>query len=215
MAKTKKKAKRENKFHPLFLPTVGTLIILISLVSLYIFFFTPLDFIRDTNILSSPEQSMEENSKINKDTTKQEETRIPPDIEIKEPEIIIHKIGEIVKFGNANIKIEDVISGTEIKSTSQWRSSCTTEAGILVKVKVYYKNTGNEPAYVSNFNLYDSKNRKFEAESMAMCLENQIMFSEKLNPGLELTFESLYELPKDAEDLKLKLSEYIYVSLGF
>ncbi|MDY0097036.1 MAG: DUF4352 domain-containing protein [Candidatus Dojkabacteria bacterium] len=215
MAKSKKTVKRENKFHPLFFSTVGTLLILISLVSIYLFLFTPMNFIRDINIFSSPGQSLEGNYKINKDTTKQEEARTPQDVEIKEPEIIIHKINEIVKFTNAHIKIEDVISGTEIKSSSQWRSSCTTETGVLVKVRIYYKNTGNEPEYVSNFNLYDSKNRKFKAESMPMCLEKQIMFSEKLNPGLELTFESLYELPNDAEDLKLKLSEYIYVSLGF
>lgn len=216
MAKTKKKVKRENKFHPLFFPTVGILLILISLVSIYLFLFTPMDFIHDTNIFSFSEQSKEETTQINRDTNiEQEETRIPTDIEMGEPEIEINQIGEIIKFSNASIKVEDVISGTEIKSTSQWRSSCTTETGILVKVRLYYKNTGNEPTYVSNFNLYDSRARKFEAEVMPFCLENQIMFSEKLNPGLELTFESLYEIPKDAKDLKIRLSEYIYISLGF
>ncbi|NLE31064.1 DUF4352 domain-containing protein [Candidatus Dojkabacteria bacterium] len=216
MAKTKKGAKTEIKHHSLFFPIVGTLLILISLVSIYLFLFTPIGIIRDTNSPSSPEQNNEKTTQNNRDTgIKENKTQIYPNIEVKKPEVLIYKIGEIVKFNNANVKVENVVSGTKIEGSEKWSSPCTTETGVLVKVRIYYKNTGNKSAYVSNFILYDSKDREFEAESMPFCIENRIVFTEKLNPGLELTFQSLYEIPKDAVDLKIRLSENIYISLGF
>lgn len=208
------KMRRKPKHSPIFFPTIGTLIILISLISIYLLLFRSDELV--SYIKKTPPVVMTKTNESKTDTinSKAKVFTIPPDAEMQKPEILIYKVGEIVKFSNASIKLEDAVYGTEIKSSLRWMPSCTTETGLLVKIKLYYKNTGNEPSYVSNFNLYDANNRRFEAESSS-CLENQIYFTNKLNPGLELTFESLYEIPKDAKELKLQLSEMIYISLGF
>lgn len=206
-------SKRAN-FSPFFLPLISILISFIIIGGFLLLLKKEVindDFLKNFNL-----QYTEEDKQNTTDNISQvPETDLLINESPLEPEIEIFDKGEEIIFSNATITLLEATSGTTIEPDTYYSLPCTSESGKLVKVTINFKNTSQDTIRVSNFFLYDSTNRKFEAENSAFCLENLIPFSTKLNPGLELTYESLYELPKNAEGLKLQLSENRYVSLGF
>lgn len=201
----------------MFIPIVSFLCILIALVNFYHIFTSPEGLsLGITDLKTSIIDKICENQitpVITKDQPK-DLIYISKKLEQQKPVIENYEKGEVVQFSNASIKLLDIEKGTQIKSQQEYFSACESNYGILVKVTINYKNISEEPQRVSNFFLYDSLGRKFEATYTGSCLKNQI-FYESINPGLELTFESLYEIPKESKGLKIGLSDSRYILLGF
>lgn len=211
----KKVPNNRSPFSPVFLPLVSILsFLIIIIISFLLLVRTGIlneELFRQIPITFKKEEELD--TSYTETSVRVQQT--PTANEYTKPKIEVYNQGEKVIFGNATITLTNTTSGTKIESGTNYSLPCISKNGKLIKVTINFKNTSNESIRVSNFYLFDSENRKFEADNSAFCLEDLIPFSKKLNPGLELTFESLYEIPKDAEGLKLKLSEYIYVSLGF
>lgn len=135
-----------------------------------------------------------------------------------------YSVGETVTNGSVEwVVLEAVDLGSTLKATSAYSEDCVSSSGKYIKATVKIKNNANEMRSVSDLPLYDDKERRFvSASGVYNCVDDDVMFLfDNINPGLEETFTSVYEIPLDAQGLALRTSDltlfgsdYKYISLG-
>ncbi len=134
------------------------------------------------------------------------------------------ELGESVTVGDVEwvlTEAEDL--GSTIKSESQYSDDCVAESGKFIKVTVKLTNNSSDMVSVSDLYLYDSEKREYVSSSdVSSCVEGDLFILDNINPGLSKTFTTVYEVPADSKDFRLKAGnldmfsgEVKYISLGF
>ena len=135
-------------------------------------------------------------------------------------------IGDSVIWGNATWTVTDAKDiGSKVKSKyGQYGDDCVTQSGTFIKVTIDIKNNSQDILTVHDIYLYDEQKRRFEATSEHYsCFEEDIYTRDNVNPGITRTFTLIYEVPTDAQGLRIRVcdfedsysEEYRYISLGF
>lgn len=125
--------------------------------------------------------------------------------ECKDPEPIIHSMGEDVAVDDLVYKVTKSESFTKM-GTSLFEK---TTIGKFIKVYLKITNAGKETQqiFTPRFKLIDSQDRRFDRVSDdTFYISDGINFGEQLQPGLPLEGAIVFELPKDSTDLKLEIS---------
>jgi len=141
------------------------------------------------------------------------------------------KTGETVDMGGVEwTVIEAQDKGTRLETTMLYSDDCIAESGKYIYVKMKVKNNTNEIKDMSSeaAKIMDSKKRKFTSTfDVFGCVEEDSYFVSEINPGIETTIVKVYEVPKDANEFRLKVTklnelewssddkEYKYINLGF
>lgn len=114
---------------------------------------------------------------------------------------------------------EDVIvKDVKWKLVKAWKADQLTDysgavkpAGKFVVVNVTVENMDKEMKTASGLKLVDSQGREFISYSKAFSLQNlgaeSLYLLSNLNPNVPYTFADVYEVPADAEGLKLKVGD--------
>lgn len=117
-----------------------------------------------------------------------------------------YKIGEAAPIGDIEITVKKVENlGNSI--TQSWGDPLTTQ-GRFIRIDFDVENVGTEPLYIGELELVDSQGRTFaESEDRFMALDD-IEFLDQLNPNVTESYATLFDVPSDASDLKLKVSDW-------
>lgn len=141
------------------------------------------------------------------------------DQHIVDGEIKEHKINDTVVFGELEFKI----TGYEEKERIGDAFYGYSTKGKYVIVSYEVTNIGKETYTVYDLELYliDSEERIFDEfrEGLWYVSDDFLVIGEQLQPGLEFEGKTLYEVPKDTEDMKIMISddysdfEEVYIKL--
>ena len=157
-------------------------------------------------------------SSANTDTPDQDKIQQPDSNEQEQAKT--HQIGDTVQVGNIAYRINDV-STAEVVSMGSYLSE---EAdGIFYIIDLTVENKGKESGYLfgSTLTVIDDQGREFDHDSEAeMYHEESISFGEQIQPGLAKSGVKIFDLPKNAKGLELKIvgsglsAEEAYFDLG-
>ncbi len=114
--------------------------------------------------------------------------------------------------------------GNTLKSTyGDWGEDCVAKSGTFIEVDLKVKNNGTGMVSLTDLYLYDSEKREFVTSSdVFSCVEGNLFILDNINPGIELSYIAVYEVPEESEGFRLKVgnldflkSGHEYISLGF
>lgn len=175
-----------------------TVIIIVSILG-GLFVFACIGMVVIASLMSTTDDSSTKESSATSTSSDSEEA--------KQEENKNYKIGETVKVGKTEWKILEVKDiGNTLKSDNEFIESKETN-GRFIKVRVYVKNLASEPESISGFALIDSKDQKFDpyTESSMYIPEKEQLFFEQLNPQIGKKMQEIFEVPKEAKNLKIRL----------
>lgn len=119
----------------------------------------------------------------------------------------IFKVGEDVVVKDVKWKVVKAWKADQLNDYS----GAVKPAGKFVVVNVTVENMGKEMKTASGLKLVDSQSREFISYSKAFSLQNlgaeSLYLLSNLNPNVPYTFADVYEVPADAEGLKLKVGD--------
>lgn len=126
--------------------------------------------------------------------------------------------GRPFTFGSALYEVEKTGRASEFRD----KTAAFTPSGTFLLVFLSVTNQGREPLAFGpgDFTLHDKEGRRFsalrEATRLASSLnEKKDIFGEALQPGLGMEAVLVFDVPKEAEGLVLRLSHgYLDVGLG-
>jgi hypothetical protein len=113
--------------------------------------------------------------------------------------------------------------GSTLKSKyGSYGDDCVANSGSFIRIDFKVKNISKDMITLTDLYLYDSSEREFTSSSeVYSCVEDELFLLDNINPGIEKTFTVVYEVPEDAEDLKIKVEDLklfgdgeAYVDLG-
>jgi hypothetical protein len=120
-----------------------------------------------------------------------------------------YAVGEDVTVGEVHWKVlESKDLGKELKSDNEFMKPKTT-GGKFVLIRLEVENQKDKAASYAGVNLVDSKDRTFEryTEQFGYIPENETCMLEQLNPNIVKTCSEIFELPGDANGIKVKLGD--------
>jgi len=122
-------------------------------------------------------------------------------------------INEVVTVSEVDwTLLEATDLGAEIPATSEYLDPCVSQSGRFIYVKVKVKNNGSEMKSTVGLNLLDSQKREFISSSdIFSCFDDALFILDNLNPGVELTFIEVYEVPIDATGLRLEVTDLAFL----
>lgn len=126
--------------------------------------------------------------------------------------------GRPFNFGNTAYTVEKTGRASELRD----KTAAFTPSGTFLLILLSVTNEGGEPLRFkpSDFALYDKDGRHFsalrEASRLASSLnEKKDIFGEALQPGLTMEALLVFDVPREAEGLTLRLFHgYLDVGLG-
>jgi len=118
----------------------------------------------------------------------------------------IFDMGNQIAVGNISYVVKSISEKTTLSNSFD---SKTTQGKYLV-INIDVTNNDKESRMIDTamFKLHDSKERVFDPDSTLDMYVNQDLgfFLENLNPGISRNANIVFELPKDAIELKLELT---------
>lgn len=115
--------------------------------------------------------------------------------------------------------------GSSLPGKDDYYPACTSENGKFILVRYTVENVSEkESIYIvaGNQLLLDSQRRTYtRSTDVSSCIEEELSYSETINPGIEKDFVAVYEVPLTAEEFRIGLTDSnitnksrAYVSLG-
>ena len=131
--------------------------------------------------------------------------KIEPMIEQKqETPVKTYNIGESINLDYLTYKVHKAESFTKM-GTSMMKKE-TNGKFIKLYLSILNKAKETKQIFSPRFTLIDSQDRQFDqAVEATLYIKDFILFGEQLQPGLPLEGAIVFELPKDANNLKLKV----------
>lgn len=132
------------------------------------------------------------------------------DVQENQREQIV-EIGDMVTVGKFSYKVQKVDQASSVGS--EYYND--TASGIYEIISLTFRNNDNESHYADStmFKLIDDQDRTFSASTSATSAyaahneSNQSsLFLQQANPGLEIGGVLVFDIPKDASNLKLEVS---------
>jgi hypothetical protein len=94
--------------------------------------------------------------------------------------------------------------GSSIPSKYSYGSDCKSASGNFISVKVKVKNVGSEGITVYAPKMYDADQNSYDpATNLYNCQTDSLIYTEKINPGIEKTLDVIFEMPKTVTEYKL------------
>lgn len=87
---------------------------------------------------------------------------------------------------------------------------CRARKGKIIVLEIDVKNISDKPLTVDHFPIIDTNNRVFEStNNLYSCIESKYImwFPRDINPGMETSFVSIYEVPEDNAGYSLKVTD--------
>lgn len=113
--------------------------------------------------------------------------------------------------------------GNTLKAISPYGDNCVSNSGKYIQVKVSLQNDTNEMKSTIGLNLYDDEGREYISSSDVFgCVEEEFFLLDNINPGIRTEFIQTYEVPDEASNLVLKVTDlnlfsdkHEYIGLSF
>lgn len=139
----------------------------------------------------------------------------------------ITAIGEDVMVGSISYKVNELTTASEIGEYIFDTFMGERANGIFYVIDLTIENKGKESEnlFMPTLKIIDDQEREFDSDTGAEMYydvggKKAISFGEQLQPGLPITGVKMFDLPKDAKGLKLKITgsgwsaDKAYVDLG-
>jgi len=153
----------------------------------------------------------------------------PAPVPAPAPTLAIYSVNQNVELGKARwILLSAVDKGSVLKSSESWAPRITEDkntTGKFIEVILEIENIGNETeTFIADPILIDSKEREYKpASRVHMWVPDEYETTiPELHPGVPKKCMLIYEVAKDATDLKLKVHDISFggsaralISLGF
>ena len=125
-----------------------------------------------------------------------------------------YSISQDVRVGDVRWKLIDVKDRGNILKASESRFSIIandkTTTGKFIEITMEVENLSKEMKSFSDLRLVDNKNREFiPASGVSEWIpeDKELFLLSNLNPNMPQQFSSIYEIPIDATDLKVKVGD--------
>lgn len=128
----------------------------------------------------------------------------------------VYQPGEDVQVGEVRWKLIEaenrgsVLKASESKYSGIAKDKTANGGGKFIQVTVEVENLGKEMKSVSNLKLVDNQGREFTSSSDTsewVPEGKELYIVSNLNPNVSQEFVDIYEVPADAEGLKLKVGD--------
>lgn len=161
---------------------------------------------------SSGAKKQEQPSQASSNTTatQQEATKSEPK-KAEEPKELLTPIGTYAKDKDFEFRVNSMKCGEK----SVGGNYLHTEArGHFCRLNISLKSVSDKPKGIfttSHQKVFDSQNREFEHDSIAtLYAANNVSWYDRLNPGIEVSGDLLFDVPVDADLTRLEIKEQTF-----
>jgi len=152
--------------------------------------------------------SESKSTSTNKETTENNKPTV------QENAVPVAKLNEDIQVGDVKWKVIKAWTASQLSDYS----GAVKPAGKFLVVNVVVENLGKDMKTVSNLKVVDDKGREFTSYSKSFVFQNlgadSLYILSNINPNVPLTFADVYEIPADAQGLKLEVGDLSLLGNG-
>lgn len=143
-------------------------------------------------------------------TTKQEAAKTEPK-KAEEPKEVLTPIGTYAKDKDFEFRVNSMKCGEKSVGGNYLRAEAR---GHYCRLNISLKNVSDKPKGIfttSHQKVFDSQNREFEHDSTAtLYAADNVSWYDRLNPGIEVSGDLLFDVPVDADLTRLEIKEQTF-----